>query len=90
MNISPTALTNAANLALFMVNLVERVLQDMRERQPKMRVRDLKAYCRGAKYVAETINRLPETPEPVVLERIFTKLVGIGRIHAAPADPVRA
>jgi hypothetical protein len=88
MNISPTAVTNAANLALFMVNLVERVLQDMRERQPKMSVLDLKAYCRGAKYVAETIKLLPETPEPVLLERIVTKLVGIGRIHAAPAAPV--
>ena len=90
MNISPTAVTNAANLALFMVNLVERVLQDMRERQPKMSVLDLKAYCRGAKYVVETLKLLPETPEPVLLERIFTKLVGIGRIHAAPVDPVPA
>jgi DDE superfamily endonuclease len=90
MTTHPTRVTNAANLSLFMVNLVERVLRDMRENQPEMGVLDLKAHCRGAKYVEETIKLLPETPEPGLLERIVTKLVGIGRIHAAPADPVPA
>jgi len=84
----PTAVTNAANLSLFMVNLVERVLQDIRPRHPAISVLDLKAHCRGAKYVEETLKLLPEPPEPIVLERIFTKLVGIGRIHAVPADPI--
>jgi len=88
MNISPTAVTNAANLSLFMVNLVERVLQDVRRHQPACSVLDLKAHCRGAKYVEETIKLLPETPEPVLLARIFAKIVGLGRIHAVPADPV--
>jgi putative transposase len=88
MNTSPTAVSNAANLSLFMVNLVERVLQDVRDRQGEVSVLDLKAHCRGAKYVEETIKLLPEPPEPVLLERIFTKIVGIGRIHAPPADPV--
>jgi putative transposase len=90
MNITPTAVTNAANLSLFMVNLVERVLRDVRQRQPEISVLDLKAQCRGYKYVEETIKLLPETPEPVLLERIFTKIIGIGRIHALPADPVSA
>jgi putative transposase len=90
MTTSPTGVTNAANLSLFMVNLVERVLQDVRHRQPAISVLDLKAHCRGAKYIEETIKLLPETPEPVLLERIFAKIVGIGRIHAALADPVPA
>ena len=90
MTTSATAVTNAANLSLFMVNLVERLLQDVRQRQPECSVLDLKAHCRGAKYVEETIKLLPETPEPVLLERIFAKIVGIGRIHAAPADPLPA
>jgi DDE superfamily endonuclease len=90
MNTRPTAVTNAANLSLFMVNLVERLLQDIRHRQPEISVLDLKAHCRGAKYVEETIKMLPETPEPVLLARIFAKIVGIGRIHAAPANPVSA
>jgi hypothetical protein len=90
MNTSPLGVENAANLSLFMVNLVERLLQDVRQRHPLFSVLDLKAHCRGAKYVEETIKLLPETPEPVLLERIFTKIAAIGRIHAAPADPVPA
>lgn len=90
MTTHPTRLTNAANLSLFMVNLVERVLREMRQLQPEMSVLDLKAYCRGAKYVEETIKLLPERPDAGLLERIVTKVIGIGRIHAAPADPVSA
>ena len=88
MNTHPTAVTNAANLALFMVNLTERLLQERRPRHPAISVLDLKAHGRGAKYVEETIKLLPEKPEPVLLERIFTTIVGIGRIHALPLDPV--
>ena len=87
---NPIGVTNAANLSLFMVNLVERLLQEVRHRHPTDSVLDLKAYCRGAKYVEETIKLLPETPEPILLERILAKIVGIGRIHAAPADPAPA
>jgi hypothetical protein len=90
MTTSATAVTNAANLALFMVNLVERLLLDLRQHQGQVSVLDLKAYCRGAKYVEETIKLLPERPEPVLLQRILSKIVGIGRIHAPPADPVPA
>jgi hypothetical protein len=88
MNISPIAVTNAANLSLFMVNLVERVLQDIRPDFPEVSVLDLKARYRGVKYVEETIKLLPQRPEPVLLERIFSKIVGIGRIHAPPVEPV--
>jgi putative transposase len=90
MTTNPTAVTNAANLSLFMVNLVERVLRDQRPCQPALSVLDLKAHCRGAKYIEEMIKLLPEKPEPGLLERIVTKVVGIGRIHAAPPDPVPA
>jgi putative transposase len=90
MTTHPTRVTNAANLSLFMVNLVERQLREMRQLAPETSVLDLKAYCRGAKYVEETIKLLPERPDASLLERIVTKVVGIGRIHAAPADPVPA
>jgi putative transposase len=90
MTTHPTRVTNAANLSLFMVNLVERVLRDLRLLQPQISVLDLKAQCRGTKYVEETIKLLPEKPDAGVLERIVTRVVGIGRIHAAPADPVSA
>ncbi len=90
MNTSAVAVENAANLSLFMVNLVERLLQEVRDRQPTYSVLDLKAHCRGVKYVEETIKLLPETPDAILLERIFATIVGIGRIHATPADPTLA
>ena len=86
MTTDPTRVTNAANLSLFMVNVVERLLQDMRRSQPDMSVLDLKAHYRGAKYVEETIQMLPKKPEPDLFKRIVAKLTGIGRIHALPAD----
>src|SRR6266496_3153873 len=90
MTTNPTRVTNAANLSLFMVNLVERVLREMRQGQGELSVLDLKAHCRGTKYVEETIKLLPEKPEPGLLEQIVTRVVGIGRIHAPPTDPVLA
>jgi putative transposase len=86
MTTQPTRVENAANLSLFMVNLVERVLREMRQTQPEMSVLDLKAQCRGAKYVEETIKLLPEKPEAGLFEQIVRKVIGIGRIHAAPCD----
>jgi putative transposase len=38
MNVSATAVTNAANLSLFMVNVSERVLQEFRQEQANMSV----------------------------------------------------
>jgi putative transposase len=90
MTTHPTRVTNAANLSLFMVNLVERLLRDERRKQPEISVLDLKAQCRGAKYVEATIKLLPEKPDAGLLERIVTKVVGIGRIHAVPADLIPA
>ena len=90
MTCHPTRVTNAANLALFMVNLVERLLRDRQREQSEMSVLDLKAQCRGAKYVEATIKLLPERPEPGLLNQIVSQVTGIGRIHAAPADPIPA
>ncbi len=55
MNVSETAVTNAANLSLFMVNLSQRVLGDLRSTEPECSILDLKALYRGAKYVAEAL-----------------------------------
>ncbi len=83
MNITSTGVTNAANLSLFMVNVAYRLQADGRQRDPAYSVLDLKADCRGYKYVEETIKLLPEKPEPVLLEQIRTKVACLGRIHAA-------
>ncbi len=66
MNVTPTGVTNAANLSLFMVNVAYRLRADMHQHAPDYSVLDLKADCRGYKYVEETIQMLPEKPEPVL------------------------
>src|SRR6266704_1009531 len=83
MNVTPTGVYNAANLALFMVNVSYRLQAHVRPRDPDYSVLDLKADCRGYKYVEETIKMLPEKPEPVLLRQILNKVAGLGRIHAS-------
>jgi DDE superfamily endonuclease len=83
MNVTPTGVTNAANLSLFMVNVAYRLRADGHPQDPDYSVLDLKADCRGYKYVEETIQMLPEKPEPVLLAKILNQVAGLGRIHAA-------
>ena len=83
MNVPQTGVTNAANLALFMVNVAYRLRTDGQPRDPDYSVLDLKADCRGSKYVEETIKMLPEKPEPVLLRQILHKVASLGRIHAS-------
>jgi hypothetical protein len=83
MNVTPTGVTTAAHLSLFMVNVAYRLRADGHLRDPDDRVLDLQADCRGDKYVEETIQRLPEKPEPVLLAKILNQVAGLGRIHAA-------
>src|SRR5437870_4647906 len=65
MNVTPTGVTNAANLSLFMVNVAYHLRADGRQHAPDSSTLDWKADCRGCKYVEETIQRLPDKPEPV-------------------------
>jgi hypothetical protein len=83
MHITPTGVTNAANLSLFMVNVAYRLQTDVRQHDPDYSILDLKADCRGYKYVEETIKMLVAKPEPVLLGRILHKVAGLGRIHAS-------
>ena len=83
MNVTPTGVTNAANLSLFMVNVAYRLRADVHARDPDSSVLDLKADCRGYKYVEETIQMLPEKPEPVLLAKIRKQVAGLGRIHVS-------
>jgi hypothetical protein len=83
MTVTPTGVTNAANLSLFRVNVAYRLRTDVRQRDPDYSVLDLKADCRGYKYVAETIKLLPEKPEPVLLAQILHQVTRLGRIHAS-------
>lgn len=80
-NLSQTAVTNAANLAFFMVNLSHHLLADFRKHNPGSGIIDLKAYYRGFRYVREILKILPQKPEPILLTQIFARLTSLGRIH---------
>jgi putative transposase len=86
MNVTPTGVTNAANLALFMVNVAYRLRADVHPRDPDYSVLDLKADCRAYKYVEETIKMLPEKPEPILYSKILQQVASLGRIHASQAS----
>lgn len=83
MNVTATGVTNAANLSLFMVNVASCLQVQGRQHDPDYSILDLKADWRGYKYVEETIQMLPEKPEPILLHQILTKVAGLGRIHAS-------
>ena len=80
-NIQPTAVTNAANLALFMVNVSHKLLQGFRKAQPDFSILDLKAHCRGLRYVEEVMKILPQLPEPILLENIKQRVASLGAVH---------
>ena len=82
MNTSQTAVTNAVNLAFFMVNFSGRVLKDFRRySHSDFSILDLKAFYRGFKYVDEIMKLLPEKPQPFLFHRILTQIANIGAIH---------
>jgi hypothetical protein len=83
MKVTLTGVTNAAHLSLVMVNVAYCLRADSHAREPDDSVLDLKADCRGYKYVKETIKMLPEKPAPVLLAKILNQVAGLGRIHAA-------
>ncbi len=81
MNIKKTAVTNAANLSLFMVNFSYALLQFFREHHPDYSVLDLKAHYRGCRYARETLKMLPQKPDAILLAEIFQQIARLGAIH---------
>ena len=89
MNISQTAVTNAMNLAFFMVNFSHRLLRDFRrDKHPHFSILDLKACYRAFKYVDEVIKLLPQKPEPILISRILTQVANLGAIHPASVEDI--
>ncbi len=86
MNVTQTPVTNAANLALLMVTLSARLLRDFRQTHSQFSVLDLKAHCRGVKYVEETIKLLRQKPDPILLNQIRNHVATIGSIHHLQAE----
>jgi putative transposase len=89
MNITPTAVTNAASLSLFMVNFSHRLLRSFRQTdETDSSILDLKAFCRGLKYVEETLQMLPQMPEPILFTEILSNVTRLGRIHPVQTQSV--
>jgi putative transposase len=83
MHVPPTGVTHAAHLAWFMVNVAYRLRAGLHPDDPDYSVLDLKADCRGYKYLEETITLLPEQPEPVLFAQMLNQVACLGRIHAS-------
>jgi len=81
MNINQTPVYNAANLAMFMVNVSQLLIRHFRPTCPTFSVNDLKAHFRGHKYVTETLKLLPQMPEPIFIDQIFANIAQIGSIN---------
>lgn len=90
MNIAPTPLTNAVNLAFLMVNLSACLLRELRTSNPQAGIVDLKAFYRGRLYVHETIKRLPIKLAASLVDTILSKVTAIGRIHPLPKTSTAA
>jgi putative transposase len=82
MNVSEIAVTNMANLAFFMVNFSQKILQRFRrDCVNDFSLLDLKAFYRGFRYVDKLIKLLPQKPEPFLMSRILHRVANIGAIH---------
>jgi hypothetical protein len=81
MNVAPTAVTNAANLAFLMVNLSALLLQPYRQHQPDFSVIDLKTHFRARRYLDETINSLPDPPSLHLISRLWQRFSTLGGIR---------
>jgi putative transposase len=83
MNVNPTPVYNAANLAMFMVNVSQALIRHFRPACPIFSVNDLKAHFRGRKYVTETLKLLPQKPEPISMHQLFAHVLAIGSVNNA-------
>ena len=81
MNVTETAVTNAANLSFFMVNFSSILLHRFREINPEFSILDLKSHYRGCRYVSETIKMLPQKPDAILLADIFEQIARLGMVH---------
>jgi putative transposase len=81
MNVTETAVTNAANLSFFMGNFSCALLQPFRQSQPDYSILDLKAHYRGYRYASATIKMLPQKPDAILLADIFQHIAQLGAIH---------
>ena len=82
MNVKQTPVNTAANLSMFLVNATAKLRENLGAAPTDLGVLDIKARYRGLKYLQETLKRLPQKPEPIVIDNIAEHLGTIGEtIH---------
>jgi len=81
MNVKEIAVTNAANLSLFMVNFSTALAKPFRNQNPDFSILDLKSHYRGYRYASETIKLLPQKPDAILLAQIFQQIARLGAVH---------
>jgi len=81
MNVSQTAVTNAANLAFLMVNLSAALLPAHRQQHPDFSILDLKIYFRTRRYLHEIIKSFPDPLLPDFISRLGQRLSALGGIR---------
>jgi hypothetical protein len=86
MNVTQTAVTNAAQLAFFMVNFSAVLLRPFRQLNPAFSILDLKSHYRGQRYVAEILKLLPQKPQGILLTNVFEQIARLGMLHP-PLEP---
>ena len=79
MNVSKNAVYNAANLAMFMVNLSSAMLKPNSSGFFGSSVNDLKAWFRARKYVLNTLKLSEENADPILIERTIHEVSSLGR-----------
>ena len=82
MNIRPIAVTNAANLSLFMVNLSSHLLCSLRTRYSGAGIQDLKSWYRGQRYASAMLKMLPERPDAIICSQLVEQVCRLGFIHS--------
>ena len=75
------SVANSANLAMFLPNIVQAILQTFPQHYRGYSVIDLKAHYRGLKYVRDVLNLLPTSPEPISMEAFFANVLALGSVN---------
>jgi len=78
MNVTQTAVANAANLSVFMVDVFQVLKCKCCDDNPDFSVLDLKAYYRGYRYMLETIKILPQKPDDNLVAQLYLKVAALG------------
>jgi putative transposase len=79
MNVKETAVTNATNLALFMISFSLALAKPFRQQNSDLSILDLKSHHRGYRYATQTIKMLPQKPDDILLAKIFQQIARFGR-----------